>query len=228
MAATGLSIEELRKLIQNDIDASNDLQSRIDRLQQDLAEGKKPAIDATSLMSTQHKQIGKDLILHIEQIEAQGKLDATDRTMLQALTARLAVHDLQSARLAEYRDLQLRDEGEGLREWLPKPKKSGLVSTPVASTADEVDDVENMPVIDRSPATLEDLYPDMYGPGGSAASRGEEELSEPEAQVENDEFALSDDLDEDVPDKSSWPLLYRIVDIDPKTPNDVFGERLEQ
>ena len=44
-----------------------------------------------------------------------------------------------------------------------------------------------------------------------------------------DEYIIVEEDDKDAGvDKSSWPLLYRILDIDPYTPDDDFNDRLER
>jgi hypothetical protein len=54
----------------------------------------------------------KDLVSRVEKIESSVEaLDATDREMLQALNARLAVCDLQAMRLAELRDVEVMARG---------------------------------------------------------------------------------------------------------------------
>lgn len=222
MSAAGLSMEDLRALVQRDIAASNELQARIDHLQQQLLDGEQPTLDQTSLMTHEHKSIGRDLILRIDQIESQGQLDAADRTMLQGLTARLAVHDLQSARLAEYRDLQLRDGDEMTREWIRHDVEVLAESRRRADS--EVDKwfpeyeggvVEEMP---SRPAASQ--------PTKSKLSRETDALV-PEIHVEN--------ADEDIDDSSElsqtateWPLLYQIMGIDPTTPEDHFKQELDE
>jgi hypothetical protein len=236
MSSAGLSIDELRTLIKRGLDASNDLQARIDRLQQDVAEGKTPDTDATSLMSTEHKRIGKDLVLRIEQIEDQGRLDATDRTMLQALTARLSVHDLQSARLAQYRDLQLKDGEDKYREWLV----SDELPSGSRNVVGEGRSANALPV-QEPVVTLDTHHPQDEQPSVPTMqnvvfpSRNESSIA---GMDDHDEELLAVNSGQDdptdvletynAPDKSTWPLLYRIVDLDPKTPSDHFNQQLDR
>ncbi|KAK3054900.1 hypothetical protein LTR09_004058 [Extremus antarcticus] len=221
MSSAGLSMEDLRALVQKDIAASNELQARIDRLQQQLLDGEQPNLDQTSLMSDEHKSIGRDLILRIDQIEGQERLDATDRMMLQALTARLAVHDLQSARLAEYRDLQLRDGDEMTREWIRHDVE--VLAENRRRADSEVD--KWFPEYDGG-VVVEIPSPPATSKSAKSGLNRETDASIPEIHVE-DADQDNDDSSSTSPASKEWPLLYQIMGIDPKTPDDRFKQELD-
>ncbi len=215
-------MEDLRALVQKDIAASNELQARIDRLQQQLLDGEQPNLDQTSLMSDEHKSIGRDLILRIDQIEGQERLDATDRMMLQALTARLAVHDLQSARLAEYRDLQLRDGDEMTREWIRHDVE--VLAENRRRADSEVD--KWFPEYDGG-VVVEIPSPPATSKSAKSGLNRETDASIPEIHVE-DADQDNDDSSSTSPASKEWPLLYQIMGIDPKTPDDRFKQELDE
>ena len=100
------STEELKALIAHDLAASNELANRIEQLRIDVAEGKPLPSKKVDLVERSNKDMTKDLVSRIEEIESTSTLDAMDREMLQALNARLAVCDLQAMRLAELRDVE--------------------------------------------------------------------------------------------------------------------------
>ncbi|KAK3718723.1 hypothetical protein LTR37_004942 [Vermiconidia calcicola] len=229
MSSTGINIADLRDLVKKDIAASNDLQRRIDALQASIAAGENPSTDTTSLMNNEQKRIGKDLVLRIEQIEDQKSVEATDRTMLQELTARLGVHDLLTARLAEYRDLLLsREEGRS-REWVDEGGAKGKGRRGSSNTQPTLQPWVGMgspppratavqsPTVPSSSATAGGWtqVQDQMDTGGTC---DEEEQFEDEEEEEDTATAT---------DKSTWPLLYRIMDVDPKTPTHLFQAELD-
>ena len=242
MSSTGESIANLKELAKEDLKASNEVQARIDQLWKDAQEGKKPDIMELNLMGSDHKRIGADLVRRIEQIESQEKISATDREMLQALTARLGAHDLQRARLAQFQHVQYDVRGEIPPEFLEVGHSSGH-ATPLTKGR-------------RMPTTTQPTLHPWVGVDSTSASTpishqastaaaadsrdiGASEYAMPKphaAQVTNaseeeDEGSVySRDEDEDRKelevDKSSWPLLYRIMDIDPGTPDYLFRDEL--
>ncbi|KXT15482.1 hypothetical protein AC579_3376 [Pseudocercospora musae] len=106
LSAAGLSFLDLRTLIKVDIEASNELQTRIDRLRRDLKDGRRPPGKEIEELELANKDMTKDLVLRIEKIENAGPLTPADREMLQALNARLTVCDRQGMQLTELRDLE--------------------------------------------------------------------------------------------------------------------------
>jgi hypothetical protein len=102
------STSDLKSLIAADLAASNELAARITQLRLDIADGKPLPDKKVDLMERSNKDMTKDLVSRVEKIESSADaLDATDREMLQALNARLAVCDLQAMRLAELRDVEV-------------------------------------------------------------------------------------------------------------------------
>lgn len=152
-------------------------------------------------MEQSNKDMTKDLVSRVEKIESAANLDATNREMLQALNARLAVCDLQAMRLAELRDLEFVARGTKEREFL---EAEGI---PCATVESE-----------------EELSPG-HGPirkteGGEDfvfVPREQNAESSFDGSNFGDEKPGSEYSDEPQIDKSRWPLLYRIMNVDPET-----------
>jgi hypothetical protein len=163
------STAELKALIARDLAASNELAERISQLRIEIAEGKPLPPKNVDLMERSNKDMTKDLVLCVEKIESASPLDVTDREMLQALNARLAVCDLHAMRLAELRDVEL-------------TARSTMWKEPLESEAK------------------------------SAVNEAEDDAGEHTAHVEDEEYTEEPKID-----KSHWPLLYCIMDVDPET-----------
>lgn len=103
--AAGLNINDVRQIIKMDIEASKELQARIDQFRHDITLGRQPPEEEIDAMDSASKDMTKDLVRLIEMIENQPRSTPADREVLQALSARLAVSDKQSMKLAELRDL---------------------------------------------------------------------------------------------------------------------------
>ena len=183
---------ELKALIARDLAASNELADRISQLRIDIAEGKPLPSKKVDLMEQSNRDMTKELVSRVEKIESGPDLDATDREMLQALNARLAVCDLQTMRLAELRDVEVTARSTMQKEAAEPEAKSDAGAA--EHDADEhsahggdghEDEEENATESDRDSA--------------SAGKTGSEYSDEPEI------------------DKSHWPLLYQIMDVDPVT-----------
>jgi len=187
------STEELRALIARDLAASNELAERISQLRVDIAEGKPMPSKKVDLMERSNKDMTKDLVNRVEGIESASELDATDREMLQALNARLAVCDLQAMRLAELRDVEFT-----ARSTKQKEPQEPLVKSD-AGVAEHNAGEHTIHVADEDEAASE-----------YESDTGSEYSDEPEI------------------DKSDWPLLYRIMDIDPDTLNRDIEPMLEK
>ena len=112
---------ELKALIARDLAASNELADRVSQLRIDIAEGKPLPSKKVDLMEQSNRDMTKELVSRVEKIESTPDLDATDREMLQALNARLAVCDLQAMRLAELRDVEVTARSTMHKE-SPEPK----------------------------------------------------------------------------------------------------------
>ena len=248
MSSTGQGIADLKDQVQRDIIASEDLQVRIDELRVMITDGK-TLTDANSLgdVETEGRRMLKDLLRRIDQIEEQPNLDATDREMLQALNARQVICDKQVMQLAELRDLHRQARGldfEGLDDFLKpavtlgpvktarmyRQKDEGKSSLPL-STAH----VEAPP----GPSVEESAEPaDTKGVGVAEyvtsppthpiqGVHGEDvyEVVYDDEEDENDRDDNQEDEDNDPePDKESWPLCYRILDVDPSTEPRQFEE----
>jgi hypothetical protein len=179
---------ELKALIARDLAASNELAERISQLRLDIAEGKPLPPKKVDIMERSNKDMTKDLVSRVEKIESASPLDATDREMLQALNARLAVCDLQAMRLAELRDVEVT-----ARSTMRKEPLEPEANTAVNEVEDDAGE-HSVLVEDEEEATGEN------GSDSASVSETHSEYSE-EPEI----------------DKSHWPLLYQIMDVDPET-----------
>jgi hypothetical protein len=185
--------EELRALMARDLAASNELADRISQLRIDIAEGKPMPSKKVDLMERSNKDMTKDLVNRVEKIESASELDATDREMLQALNARLAVCDLQAMRLAELREV----------EFSARSTKQKGAPEPAAES-------------------------DASAAEHNAGEHTTHVADEDEAASEYESDTGSEYSDEPEIDKSDWPLLYRIMDVDPDTLNRDIEPMLEK
>ncbi|KAK5126240.1 hypothetical protein LTR85_010475 [Meristemomyces frigidus] len=113
MSSAGLSIADLKDLVQQDIQDSQQMQSHIDELRTVIAEGRTiPDVHALQDLESKGRKMLKDLIIRIDKIEDQDSLTATDREMLQALNARQVVCDKQIMQIVEFRDLHWQARGK--------------------------------------------------------------------------------------------------------------------
>jgi hypothetical protein len=179
---------ELKALIARDLAASNELAERISQLRIDIADGKPLPSKKADLMERSNRDMTKELVGRVEKIESASELDATDREMLQAINARLAVCDLQAMRLAELRDVQVTARSTMKKE----PAEPETKSEVGASEHDA----------DEHSAHVEDEDEDTGDNDSDSASNSE---------------AHSEYSEEPEIDKSNWPLLYQIMDVDPET-----------
>jgi len=184
--------KELQALIARDLAVSNELADRISQLRLDIAEGKALPPKKVDLMERSNKDMTKDLVSRVEKIESAPALDATDREMLQVLNARLAVCDLQAMRLAELRDVEVSARSTMQKESLEPEAES-------AEDAVEIDAGEVAAHGDDGDEDEAEESEENDSDSASAARTSSEYSEEPEI------------------DKSNWPLLYQIMDIDPET-----------
>jgi hypothetical protein len=182
------STAELKALIARDLAASNELAERISQLRIEIAEGKPLPPKNVDLMERSNKDMTKDLVLCVEKIESASPLDVTDREMLQALNARLAVCDLHAMRLAELRDVELTARSTMWKEPLESEAKSAV---------NEAEDDAG-----EHTAHVEDE---------------EEQGGENDSESASASETHSEYTEEPKIDKSHWPLLYCIMDVDPET-----------
>lgn len=185
----GTNTAELKALIARDLATSNELANRISQLRIDIAEGKPLPDKKVDLMERSNKDMTRDLVSRVENIESAPALDATDREMLQALNARLAVCDLQAMRLAELRDVEVTARSTMQKEAV-EPKAKPDVGVAVEHDAGE------------HSARVED---------------GDQEIGEEDSDSASGSETRSEYSDEPEIDKSGWPLLYQIMDVDPET-----------
>ncbi|KAM3422095.1 hypothetical protein BST61_g2469 [Cercospora zeina] len=123
LQAAGLNVCELRQIIKLDREATKELQSRTDKLRRDLRNGGVLPEKTVEMMEDLNKDMTRELIQRIENIESQDALTTTDRELLQALNAQLAKCDQSGMKLAELRDLEdelrHRRRDSGLKDPLP-------------------------------------------------------------------------------------------------------------
>jgi hypothetical protein len=179
---------ELKALIARDLAASNELAERISQLRLDIAEGKPLPPKKVDLMEKSNKDMTKDLVRRVEKTESVSPLDATDREMLQALNARLAVCDLQAMRLAELRDVEVT-----ARSTMRKEPLEPEANTAVNEVEDDAGE-HSVLVEDEEEAT------------------GENDSDSASVSETHSEYSEEPEID-----KSHWPLLYQIMDVDPET-----------
>jgi hypothetical protein len=181
----------LNSLVATDLAASNELAERITQLRLDIANGKPLPPKKVDLTERSNRDMVKDLVSRVEKIETSAELDATDRETLQALNARLAICDLQAMRLAELRDLEV-----GARMGR---KVIGLRAEGVEEEEEEEDGLSD-------------------GDGDDFERVGEHDSNSAcDSHSEDDDnnttsSTYSSDLS---PNTTTWPLLYRILDVDP-------------
>jgi hypothetical protein len=191
------STSDLKSLIAADLAASNELASRITQLRLDIADGKPLPDKKIDLMERSNKDMTKDLVSRVEKIESSVEaLDATDREMLQALNARLAVCDLQAMRLAELRDVEVMARGT---------QRKAAEQHEVKLEKSEVEPEEHLPPPGERTSHDED---DVEGTG----EHGSDSASDSEDKDSGSEYFEDCEID-----KSGWPLLYQILDVDPDT-----------
>jgi len=198
-------IADVQSLIARDLAASNELASRITQLRQDIARGKPQPSKKVDLLERSNKDMTKELVLRVESIESAsaGNPEAIDREMLQVLNARLAVCDLQAMRLAELRDLEFTARGSRERTYLEAEVVEGS-----KTVGHELE--EELAIGGSSNRAVDGLECNTKEPKPyNDTSRDSFENSE--------EDATSEDFEEPAIDKSAWPLLYRIMSVDPDT-----------
>jgi hypothetical protein len=183
----------MHSLIARDLAASNELATRIAQLRKDISEGKPQTPKKVDLLERSNKDMTKELVLRVERIESVpvGSLEATDREMLQALSARLAVCDLQAMRLAELRDLEFTARNTKDSAYLEAEVNGGFRAT--------VHEPEEELAI------------------GSKHAVEEFDCDTQESKRRSEEDSIEEDFEEPPIDKTAWPLLYRIMDVDPGT-----------
>lgn len=191
---------ELKALIARDLAASNELADRISQLRVDIAEGNPLPSKKVDLMERSNKDMTKDLVSRVEKIENAAPLDATDREMLQALNARLAVCDLQAMRLAELRDVEV-------------SARSTMQKEP---SVHEAKSAEN---------TVEDDAGDHTVNIEDEEDTGENETDSDSASASETHSEYSEEPEID---KSHWQLLYKIMDVDPETLDSDIKPMLEK
>jgi hypothetical protein len=199
------SLAETHSLIARDLATSNELANRITQLRQDIAEGKPPPSKKVDLLERSNKDMTKELVLRLEHIESipAGNLEATDRKMMQALNARLTVCDLQAMRLAELRDLEFTARHTKERAYLKAEVNEG---SKVASQEPEEElGIGHASKYEVKVTDGDTREPKQHNGGPHDGS----EISE--------EDDISDDWEELAIDTSAWPLLYRIMNVDPNT-----------
>ncbi|KAK4549046.1 hypothetical protein LTR36_007502 [Oleoguttula mirabilis] len=265
MSSAGLSITDLKELVQQDIQTSQALQRRIDAIRTAIAEGTTIPDDNVIDLESESKKMLKDLIVRIEEIEEQPSLTATDRETLQALNARQVVCDKQVMQLAEFRDLQwqalgrdyYKAEYESLE--LEKRLEAGTKAQMYRKMPVPVSVPEQKPVSRGGQAS--GGAPTCAVKASTAAGPSMESVAEPvdsrdigaapyaaspathpahaahdesfvEVMYEGDEGEGEDggveDEEDEEPDKTTWPLCYRILNVDPKTDPHYYQEVCER
>ncbi|KAK5685827.1 hypothetical protein LTS10_001940 [Elasticomyces elasticus] len=204
MAAVGSSVSDLQELIKQDIQESQQLQQRIEQLRKDILEGATFIKDnVLGDIESQGKRMSKDLARRIDDIEAKDNLHTTDREYLRHLNSRQVVWDRQVMQMAELRDLMF--------EARKTMTKTGSKST--------------NPRTVLSPEPVAALSVSLMSMQITAtASTDADTQRQDTREGEAEEY---EDLEPE-PIKSSWPLCYRILDIDPITQPRDFDAALKR
>lgn len=190
---------DLKLLIAADLAASHDLASRITQLRNAIDSGQPPPRKTVDLMDRSNRDITRDLVRRIEDIESATP-STKDRELLQALNDRLAVCDGLAMRLAELRDL--------------------ITSISKGSSAGNYNSSSNnrsisAPAIDTdAPERQRSAHPARFKSHDSDPENGDDDGDEEEENASSD--SPSDPDPE--PDPRTYPLLYRILSIPPSTP----------
>lgn len=141
-------------------------------------------------MERSNKDVTKDLVARIEETETKEELTASEREVEKLLNERLIVFDFLAMKLAELRDLEFQVRGEGRREVLKDEVELGA-----KSGGDDGSERADTAAVKES------------GRGRIASVDSTSDRSDAE------------DEDDPEPDESTWPLLYRILGVDPNTPS---------
>jgi len=249
MSLTSGSTAELKELIKNDIGQIHRYQARIDQLRQDIKDGKGSAKGHVlgDIMS-ESKKPSKELARRINTIEDKPKLDATDREYLQVLNARQFVWDRHNMQIAELNDLMYQgrtgtihtaadDEApantdQQSSEGKVSPKHVNKGETGFSMSSADIQEVEEEMLAGSYPARASTMHAPLDA-GDGDVSKKDQQAPETE-HVDGGDHEADDELgdhDEDEededwePDEPSWPILYQIMDVDPKTDrNDVCTE----
>ncbi|KAK0290613.1 hypothetical protein LTR35_000044 [Friedmanniomyces endolithicus] len=227
MSTTGTSTTELRALVKRDTLESEHLQLRIDQLRHDILAGI-PMTQGNVLsdVELQAKKMGKDLARRIEEIEGKDARTATDREYLQALNARQVVWDRQIMQAAELRELMF--------EALKGPRRTGTrggdhdikKTVQVAAEKSAAPAVEMLVDIGSpvTPSIFDTAASDVRNLLNTAAAiepvfarRAVTSTESPQGGENPFEGEGSEEDEQLEPDKSTWPICYRILDIDPAT-----------
>jgi len=227
MITTGTSTTELRVLIKQDTLESEHLQTRITQLRHDILAGIPMARgNVLSDVELQAKKMSKGLARRIEEIEEKDIRTATDREYLQALNARQVVWDRQIMQAAELRELMF--------EALKGPRRT-VAGGGDHGTRNAVQDADT-----KSAAPAVEMLVDIGAPNtasvfDNAALDARNVLStaaafepvfarqaiastdDPHEVEHHSEPEGTEDDEPPEPDRSAWPICYRILDIDPAT-----------
>ncbi|KAK1817497.1 hypothetical protein LTR12_008138 [Friedmanniomyces endolithicus] len=227
MSTTGTSTTELRALVKRDTLESEHLQTRITQLRHDILAGIPMAQgNVLSDVELQAKKMSRDLARRIEAIEDKDARTATDREYLQALNARQVVWDRQIMQAAELRELMFealkgpRRAGTGgndrgtrapvqvaaEKSAAPAVKMLVDIGAPVTASVFDTADLDARDLINTAAAIEAGL--------ARQAITSAEDPQDGERRSEGDDSEEDEQLD---PDKSAWPICYRILDIDPDT-----------
>lgn len=227
-AAAGGNMNDLKELIERDIEYSEQLQKRIDEVHKDIIDGKAPE-DKIDLMESTHKEVTRDLVHQVDRIEDAGNLTATDREMLQALNARLVVLDKLAMRLAELRDVRMMHRGENpwdetIKGIEPMPGRSKHIMRGNSTTSREPEtELEGPRTTTLAEPETSAGSVDQRDTGEASHAMPEQGLAtvndehdSPESEIAGEAPSDEHVEDDDVRD-TEWPLLYKILDVDPGT-----------
>ncbi|KAK5172943.1 uncharacterized protein LTR77_003065 [Saxophila tyrrhenica] len=204
------------------LELSSELPMRIDDLQAQTTAGQQADVEKNPALYQEYGLIQGDLILRIKQLQAQEQLNSAGQTTLQALKNRLLILDVQMASLTRHSSPQSGELGAGAS----KSMAGGSVTAHGCGWKGSADHLMP-PESGDFPADAESstTVGDGQVPAGSLADIIPlPVIPKPPPQVSEGSEAVS----ETPALRSSWPLLYRIMDLDPKTPDGVFDKELKR
>ncbi|KAK1082594.1 hypothetical protein LTR33_003813 [Friedmanniomyces endolithicus] len=218
---------ELRALVKRDTLESEHLQLRIDQLRHDILAGIPMAQgNVLSDVELQAKKMSKDLARRIEEIEDKDARTATDREYLQALNARQVVWDRQIMQAAELRELIFealkgpRRAGTGGCDHRAKKPVQVAAEKSAAPAVEVVVEIET-PVtargFDTAACDVRNLLTMAAAVEPVFARQAIASTEDPQDGERRPEGEDNEEDEQPEPDKSTWPVCYHILDVDPAT-----------
>jgi len=227
MSNTGTSTTELRALVKHDTLESEHLQTRITQLRHDILAGIPMAQgNVLSDVELQAKKMSKDLARRIEDIEDRDARTSTDREYLQALNARQVVWDRQIMQAAELRELMFealkgpRSRVAGGDDHVAEKPVHAAAAKSAAPAVEVLIDIEApvpASVFDNAALDARNCFNSAAEFEPDFARQAIASTEDLQAGEHDFESGGTEEDEQSEPDRSTWPICYRILDIDPGT-----------